>query len=146
MPQYDPSENGPAGQHAPTMFELVRRGKSFSGYERHCCFLNTGQHRFANVSSASGFDFPDDGRSVSLVDWDLDGDLDVWLVNRTGPQARFLRNEASNEHHFLAVRLQGTAIVRLAPIVVVRYRGYSTSRLEGEADEKDSRNIWTLRT
>ena len=112
MPQYDPSGNGSAGQHAPTMFELVRRGKSFSGYERHCCFLNTGQNRFANVSSASGFDYPDDGRSVSLVDWDLDGDLDVWLVNRTGPQTRFLRNEASNEHHFLAVRLQGTACNR----------------------------------
>lgn len=90
------------------MFELVRRGKSFSGYERHCCFLNTGQNRFANVSSASGFDYPDDGRSVLLVDWDLDGDLDVWLVNRTGPQARFLRNEVSNGHHFLALRLQGT--------------------------------------
>ena len=32
-------------------------------------------HRFANVSAISGMDYPEDGRSLCLVDWDHDGDL-----------------------------------------------------------------------
>ena len=107
MPQYDRQTGESAGANSPLLYEMLRRGRSFSGHERHCCFLNTGQTRFANISAASGFDFPDDGRSASLVDWDLDGDLDVWLVNRNGPQVRFLRNDLPANHHYLAFKLTG---------------------------------------
>jgi tetratricopeptide (TPR) repeat protein/peroxiredoxin len=86
---------------------LIRSGRSFSGRERNCCFLNIGQPRFANVSSVSGFDFPDDARGAALVDWDLDGDLDVWLSNRSGPMTRFLRNDVPSQHHYIALRLEG---------------------------------------
>jgi len=88
--------------------ELIRSGRSFSGRERHCCFLNTRGPRFANISAASGLDFPDDGRAASVVDWDQDGDLDLWFVNRSAPQVRFLRNDTSHGHDYLAVRLEGT--------------------------------------
>jgi tetratricopeptide (TPR) repeat protein len=88
--------------------DLIRAGRSFSGHERNCCFLNTGDGRFADVSSATGFDFPDDGRAVALTDWDHDGDLDVWLSNRSAPRVRFLRNDIPSEHHFVSLRLQGT--------------------------------------
>ena len=108
MPQYDPATGESAGVNSPVLYELLRRGHSFSGHERHCCFLNTGGGRFANISAVSGFDLPDDGRSISLVDWDSDGDLDTWLVNRNGPQVRFLKNESSSGFHFVLVRLQGT--------------------------------------
>lgn len=108
MPQYDPSTGESAGVNSPVLYELLRQGRSFSGHERHCLFLNTGHQRFANISAASGFDFPDDGRSLSLVDWDLDGDLDLWLVNRNGPQVRFLKNDLSPGHHYVAIRLEGT--------------------------------------
>jgi tetratricopeptide (TPR) repeat protein len=89
------------------LHQLVHHGRSFSGHERNCCFLNTGTARFANISSISGLDLADDGRGVSIVDWDQDGDLDVWIVNRNGPQVRFLKNDVPTSNHFLAIRLVG---------------------------------------
>ena len=86
---------------------MILEGGSLSGRERHCVFLNTRGARFGNVSAVSGLDFPDDGRAVATLDWDHDGDLDLWLVNRTGPQVRFLRNDAPTQAHFLRVRLVG---------------------------------------
>ena len=87
---------------------LIRQGQSFSGHERHCAFLNTTERRFADISAVSGMDFPDDGRAIAVVDWDHDGDLDLWIANRSGPQARFLRNNTPTDHHHLSVRLIGT--------------------------------------
>ena len=89
--------------------QLQRRGHSWSGYERNCCFLNTGGGRFANISAVSGFDYLDDSRAIGVVDWDHDGDLDLWVTNRTGPRVRLLRNSAVSRHHWLALRFQGTA-------------------------------------
>ena len=91
---------------------MIRQGRSFSGRERNCAYLNLAAGpapvgQFANVSAATGFDFPDDGRAISLIDWDHDGDVDVWVSNRNTPQLRFLRNETGNDHAFLALRLQG---------------------------------------
>ncbi len=87
--------------------ELIRRGASFSGHERNCAFLNLGHGPFANISSVSGIDFADDGRALGVVDVDVDGDLDVWVSNRTGPQLRLLRNRLPGERHFLQLRLHG---------------------------------------
>ena len=90
---------------------MLRAGKSFSGRERNCCFLNlggTGSARFANVSAATGLDLIDDGRGLALCDWDRDGRLDFWITNRTGPRARFLRNQVVSDNRFVALRLQGT--------------------------------------
>ena len=89
--------------------DLLRQGKSWSGHERNCCFLNTGGERFANVSAVSGLDFLDDGRAIGIVDWDHDGDLDLWTTNRTSPRVRFLRNDFPNDNHYLALHLTGNA-------------------------------------
>ena len=90
--------------------ELLRNGVSNSGHERNCCFLNTGAGGFANISAAAGLDHLGDGRAYAVVDWDHDGDLDVWATNRTAPRVQILRNNASEEHHFLVVKLTGNGL------------------------------------
>jgi len=89
------------------MIRLMLDGKSFSGREHNCCFLNTSETRFASVSSVSGLDFPDDARACALVDWDQDGRQDLWLTNRTSPRVRVMRNVHQSPNHWVAVRLQG---------------------------------------
>ena len=91
---------------------MLKAGRSLSGNERNCAFLNTGGSRFADISQATGLDFDDDGRAVASVDWDQDGDLDFWISNRTAPQTRFLRNNTDQTNHFIQFRLQGTTCNR----------------------------------
>jgi tetratricopeptide (TPR) repeat protein len=86
---------------------LAEQGFSWSGNERNCAFLNIHGGPFANVSAVTGFNFLDDGRSLALVDWDFDGDLDVWSGNRTSPRVRFVRNDAPGDNHFVAFALEG---------------------------------------
>ncbi len=86
----------------------LMRGESFSGHERNCAYLNTAGGRWASVGFPSGFDFDDDARAVAPVDWDGDGDLDVWLANRTAPRVRFLRNDLPKTTNWLGFRLEAT--------------------------------------
>jgi tetratricopeptide (TPR) repeat protein/peroxiredoxin len=91
---------------------MIVQGRSFSGLERHCSFLNTnpfsaGQGRFATISATSGLDFPDDGRALAIVDWDHDGDLDLWMSARNAPRLRLMQNQAENNNHFLTIGLTG---------------------------------------
>ena len=87
---------------------MITRGRSFSGFERNCAFLNTGAGRaFADVSAVSGLDFDDDGRGLASVDWDGDGDLDLWTTNRGAPRVRFLKNNLGPKSH-VAFQLRGT--------------------------------------
>ena len=87
--------------------QMIKQGRSFSGHERNCCFLNTGREHFATISAVSGLDFPDDGRGIAIVDWDHDGDLDVWLTNRNAPRIRFMRNDTATINHYVSFRLIG---------------------------------------
>ena len=89
------------------MLEMLSAGLSWSGRERDCCFLNIGTGTFADVSAIAGWDDPGDGRAVGVVDWNLDGRLDLWLTSRTAPRVRFFQNTAGAKHHWLAVRLEG---------------------------------------
>ena len=97
------------------MSVMLDHGRSISSRERNCVFLNTGADaraagRFACVSAASGLDFPDDGRGVSVVDWDGDGDQDVWMSNRNAPRVRFMRNDTAGVHNFVTLLLVGNGI------------------------------------
>jgi len=94
------------------MGTMLKQGRSFSGHERNCCFLNLGDGRFADVSSATQFDLDCDGRGLAAVDWDHDGDLDYWLSSRTGPVVRYLQNQLASNAHFLNVRLEGRSCNR----------------------------------
>lgn len=92
--------------------DMMSRGMSFSGRERNRCFLNMHHGKFADVSSASGFDLIDDTRGTALVDWDQDGDLDVWLSHRTAPSARILINQLPKQNASVALQLKGTTANR----------------------------------
>ncbi len=87
--------------------DKISRGKSFSGYERNALFLTQKGKGFAEVAGLLGVDFDDDARSVAVVDWDQDGDLDLWVANRTAPQVRLLRNNQPSINSFVAIRLIG---------------------------------------
>jgi hypothetical protein len=95
-------------RHLKRLNGLVSDGGSLSGHERNCAFLNVEGGRFDTVSSVSGLDFDDDARSPVSIDWDRDGDLDLWVANRTAPQLRFLRNDTPGDNQFVALRLRGT--------------------------------------
>ncbi len=89
---------------------MIREGGSWSGRERDIAFLNTGDGAFAQVSAVTGLAFPDDGRAVASVDWDFDGDTDLWLANRTAPRLRLMINDSptgSAANAFIGLRLQG---------------------------------------
>jgi hypothetical protein len=86
------------------MFE----GWAWNGNERKYAYLNLGSMRFADVSSALGVDFQDDGRAAVPIDWDDDGRVDLLLRNRTGPRLRLLRNDHPHPGHFVSFDLVGT--------------------------------------
>ncbi len=89
------------------MTRMMQQGGSWSGRERHCSFINLGDGRFVDASFVSGLDFVDDGRALAVFDWDGDGNLDLWLRNRTGPQLRLMRNGGGESGRFVAFRLEG---------------------------------------
>ncbi len=90
------------------LVRMIRQGRSFSGHEQNCVYLNTGQDRFANVSAVTGLNYDDDSRAAGRVDWDFDGDIDLWTSNRNAPAVRFFQNNQESGNHFVALRLLGT--------------------------------------
>ncbi len=99
-----------------TLLQMVRDGRSWSGGERNRCLLNVQDGSFADVSFAAGLDHPGDGRGLAVVDWDQDGDLDLWYRNRTAPRLRLMSNQhepgKGKRDDFLALRLEGTSCNR----------------------------------
>ena len=87
------------------IFQLAHEGHPWNGNERNVFFLNTGHGEFVDASAAAGLDFIDDGRSFAV--FDFDGDADLVLHSRTGPQLRLLRNDLVHDHASLAIRLTG---------------------------------------
>ncbi len=121
---------------------MMKQGRSFSGLERNCSFLNTGassnaENRFATISASSGIDFPDDGRALVPVDWDHDGDLDLWISARNAPRIRFLNNNSPSNNHYLAVKLLGNGDDT--------NRDAIGARIEVVTSPSDGKNVQSLR-
>jgi tetratricopeptide (TPR) repeat protein len=93
------------------IFDLAHHGYPWNGGERNVFFLNLGAghndaaFRFVDASAATGLDFTDDGRSFAIFDYDSDGDADLVIHSRTGPQLRLLRNDLAGANHSVAIRL-----------------------------------------
>lgn len=86
---------------------LIHQGQSWSGREKNRAFLNLRDGTFADIATAAEINFIDDARAVAISDWDHDGDLDLWLTNRTAPIVRFLKNNSSRHASSFALRLTG---------------------------------------
>jgi Tfp pilus assembly protein PilF len=105
-----PHANTPSAEYRAAWaasFELAHRGHPWDGFQRNVFFLNTGTGQFVDASAAVGLNFIDDGRSFAVLDYDGDGDADLVIHNRTGPQLRLLRNDLGNSNKSLAIRLTG---------------------------------------
>ncbi len=107
-----PSESYQRGWGA--IGRLVRKGYSWNGHERNVAFLNLGGGSFVDVSSSAGLDHLDDSRAVARIDWDADGDQDLFVTNRTGPRVRFLANRGQPGRGWIAFRLRGVQCNRAA--------------------------------
>ncbi|MFN8641826.1 MAG: CRTAC1 family protein [Candidatus Binatia bacterium] len=79
---------------------------SLNGNERDCLFRNNRDGTFTDTAYVNQADRVEDGRGVALVDYDLDGAMDIVLRNYRQP-AQLLRN-AGPSGHWLEVKLIGT--------------------------------------
>lgn len=105
--------NGDSGRStvvkaAHEVADLCRSGYSFGSNQRNRCYLSIGSIGFANLSAVSGVDLPDDARGVATTDWDNDGDPDLVMTCRGGPQIRIFRNQLTSENNFVHFDLVGT--------------------------------------
>ncbi len=115
MASQSPEDDRPTREYNEaweTLNRLIREGGSWSGREANCAYLNLGDGTFADVSRTTGLGFMDDGRAFATVDWDHDGDLDLWIVNRTAPQVRFMRNDIPGNARSVSFRLTGDRVNR----------------------------------
>jgi thiol-disulfide isomerase/thioredoxin len=89
--------------------QMFREGRSFSGNERDKLWFNRGDATFADLSSVSGCDSPNDGRAAIAADFDDDGDLDLFVHQIQRERHALYRNELGQRSGgFLKVRLRGT--------------------------------------
>jgi hypothetical protein len=70
-------------------------------------FTNAGDGTFLDLSSLSGADDPASGRGIAVADYDRDGLLDVFVVNRDG-QPILYHNVTPATGHWLELHLTGT--------------------------------------
>lgn len=88
--------------------QMFTDGLSFSGNERDKVWINTGRG-FADLSSVSGADSPNDGRAAIAHDFDDDGDVDLFVHHIQRERHGLYRNDVPGaDAGFLKVRLRAT--------------------------------------
>jgi tetratricopeptide (TPR) repeat protein len=86
--------------------QLIREDYSWCGREPNIFYKRVGK-KFFDFSGVSGIDFADDSRAFAATDIDGDGNLDLVLKSRLGPQIRILRNNCGVARRSIALRLRG---------------------------------------
>lgn len=67
---------------------------------------NDGEGPWTEVAREVGLDDTQSGKSFLVLDYDRDGDLDVFITNNAG-EPRLYRNDGGNARHWLRVRAPG---------------------------------------
>ncbi|MEE2657172.1 MAG: CRTAC1 family protein [Candidatus Latescibacterota bacterium] len=83
--------------------------------QRNQLFLNTGEGRFEEFipDSRSALDARQVSRGAAFGDYDDDGDVDI-LVANVADHPQLLRNDTTDQGHWLRVRLEGSRVNRSA--------------------------------
>ena len=93
---------------------------SLNGRERKCLFRNNGDGTFTDVAWVTGADRVEDGRGLSVFDYDGDGRVDLLIRNYRQP-AQLLHN-VGPARHWLELKLIGVRSNRDAVGARVRVR------------------------
>ncbi|MCH7808137.1 MAG: CRTAC1 family protein [Planctomycetes bacterium] len=80
--------------------------RSFSGYEKTRFWRNGGMFSFTQRAEEVGLDSDRDGRGIALLDYDNDGDLDLFVANQAQPPHLY-RNNLTGSNRRLTVMLEG---------------------------------------
>ncbi len=81
--------------------------RSFSGYERERLWRNDGMGSFTEVADQVGLRTDRDGRGLAYLDYDNDGDLDIFIANQ-GQSPNFFRNNGTTKN-WLMIELEASA-------------------------------------
>ena len=121
---------------------LIHEGGSLSGHETNVFYANCGDGTFSDASSVTGLDSDLDARAFAVADLDRDGDLDLVVKNRNGPQIRVLRNEVGNANAAVAFDLGPAATG--ARVSVETARGTRSKAVESGSGflSQSSPHIW----
>ena len=109
--------------------QLIRGEASWNGREPNVYYVRRGE-RFYDYSGVSGLDFAEDSRAFAVTDFDGDGNLDLVLKSRLGPQLRVLRNRSGRSGRAIAFDLHGANSNRdaIGARVVVEHAGKKVAR------------------
>jgi tetratricopeptide (TPR) repeat protein len=86
--------------------QVIRQDYSWAGHSPNVFYVRRGG-KYEDASGVSGLDFADDTRSFAVTDFDGDGNLDVILKSRRGPQVRAMQNDCTEGRPAIAIRLVG---------------------------------------
>jgi hypothetical protein len=99
-----------AGSHKAIIGDAANwppmRGRSLSGNQRHCLWLNR-DGTFEDVALSVGFTDTYDGRAVALVDLWNRGVLDIVEANQKGPLLVY-KNTVNKDNNWVQFELEGT--------------------------------------
>lgn len=87
--------------------QLIREDYSWNGHEPNV-FYSRRNGRYYDFSGVSGIDCALDSRAFAVTDLDGDGNLDLLVKSRMGPQVQAFQNDCAAGRQSIAIRLTGT--------------------------------------
>jgi hypothetical protein len=101
---------------------LVEIGShSLNGRERKVLFRNNGDGTFTDVAFVNGVARQEDGRGLSILDYNNDGQIDLLLRNYKQP-TELMKNVGGGTGHWMEMKLVGTVSNRDAVGAKIRLR------------------------